>query len=206
MAIIATGKSLEGFDFSSINGVKTIGVNESMKINRSDYHVIADNRVVRKVFTLLDDSTTYVIARNVANELRYAPPIDPLRDINARDEFAKRKVVECKIGETGDLWMLTTVVTAALSLAHHMGADEVFLLGVDLYRSFDSSYVYDIGVAAPESLEEIPGRAGEYCTPAFRSMVEAFERGVRERRWGDMKIRNMNPRSLVECFDKPPFR
>lgn len=206
-AIIGSGTSLEGFDYTQIDEhepdgrVIKIGMNESCKLLRPDYLCIMDHNGYRKTWEIIDQETTLILGRSVWSSMRQAPHFNPRTQENALDklrelrEFVAVKYQSVDIDEES-LWASQTILTGALSLAVCLGLRRVFLYGCDFYRRFDREYAYDIGASKQENLEELPG--GRYTTPSYRAMKNAIERNVKV--WEDLEVVNMSKRSELKCF------
>lgn len=214
-AIIGTGTSLEGFDFKNLEGLVTIGLNESVKLFTPEYLVLKDTRAVRKSYLNITANTTLVIDDGVLAWMRRYPwPKNPehLRQTGHPEQpvmpflAAARRVFVTEFhhgrGRRPDpqrlLFYNCGILTGALSLACVLGLSRVHLYGIDMYRRESQQYAYDISPAAPGVLKEIRGLPGLYITPSMESMARAVERNTAA--WQEVEIVNHSRYSQLKCF------
>jgi len=212
-AIIGTGVSL---DLTSVSGllskmhrrVVTIGMNMSCIVHKSDYHVIMDEVAMYKSWQFWGKGTSLVMSESAARVAVESPPFDVLdrkqfdETLKSRKCYTAQMSVDHERGKVGHLYANASVVTAALSLAKHLGLERVYLLGVDLYRHEDRAYTTGTGGTKIEELIPIrhdPQTEQRFTTAAFIEMSKWIEKGRSAEIWPNVVI-NLSRYSELKAF------
>lgn len=137
--IVGTGTSLDGFDFNLLRDRQTIALNHALRhVPNADWWVASDRRVTAEYAEYSFGATPVLhCQRRSDSELArvswywraafYDLVIDPAQ----------------MLSRPRSLYQVSTVATAALSLAWRLGARRVYLLGVDGYSLGIHKYFYD---------------------------------------------------------------
>ena len=176
IVVLGNGPSLEGFDFSLLDGLTTIGVNCIGKVFDPNYLVFLDKTVWREHENLIRMSKAEVFVND-----DHRLPIEAVYFGRYRPQDDE-PILGGDFGR-GLFWSFTSVF-AALNLAYIFGADRIILLGVDMH---DSSHFYSTSGTAQPFLNR------EKILTHFAHLAKfAWENGF--------KIYNANPKSAVKSL------
>lgn len=151
--VVGTGPSLTGFDFTRLNGLCTIALNDAVKIPgyKPTFAMFADTGIWTRYRDMALPEGTRMVCKKRAREnfLRY-------KACSFRDRILHYNQVSDISGlreEDDGLFIQRTVATGGICLAWKMGAKRVFLLGVDGYK-FEDRYYHDGSVKRVEKRKE----------------------------------------------------
>lgn len=205
------GGSLYRFDWSRLHGRIVIAINDAIaKIPWATYHLYGDGRLYKNYWHIpYGPDTTIVIQPRGTHRIMtaYAWPHRPKVRMFARIEGTDFQWIR---PESDELWVNTTIATAAIMMAWKLGAATVFLLGVDGYLDPDGPYYAD---GNPSQ-----GGWGEFTAAPSGVVIQdrhrAWAQDMRDLRdyfsAQEMKgyrvpdVINLNPRSTIDAWSKKP--
>lgn len=181
--VIGSGPSLRGFDFSRLDGYKTIAVNHSIEAYpRASALVFGDALFYRRTAFNLREYAGLIFA---SYESAYYK-------LDMRDNVYVFHFDRERVGDTFARGLLFTSLsgTSAVNLAIIMGCAPIVLLGFDLYKAADGLHFYT----------DIPGQreptGGGYAGKAGKFNLFAP--------WAD-RIINCSMQSKITAFRKQPI-
>lgn len=134
--VVGAGPSLLGFDWKRLENRTTIALNDVIFSIFPTIHLFSDTNLWKKYRDHpYPESTTIVCQRDARDDLIGWEKFAPHR---ARCYQFDRRVSMDRIEYEDDcLYVNNTVATGAVMLAWKLGAERVFLLGVDAYKFVD---------------------------------------------------------------------
>ncbi len=179
--IVGGGQSLEDFDWSFLHDRATIAVTNSFKkLPNAAYIYFSDIRfwnwqraglLAHKAAKI----TTAKIPKNITSVARYKVSCVKNKAIDFRKGYLK-------LGNSSGY--------AAINLAVHLGATEIFLLGYDMHA--------DTGKNHWHSDYPIKNKSHIYA----RNMLKFFDAAAKELAGAGIKVINFGETSKIECFAK----
>lgn len=186
--VVGGGPSLKGFDFDMLEGEKVIACNRSFESCNPDIVIAVDARF----WGWVDEGKFGEEARRKYYSLPYrlqvsAAPFPFPPEISTVEEAGIRELVDSYEfglpfhGGTG---------LAALLLAYYLGADPIYLLGIDLHKTGTKTLNFHDGY--PETGPD----------DVYSDMAELFGLYAEDIAKKGRTIINLNPSSAVTCFKK----
>jgi hypothetical protein len=212
--VVGTGPSLNGFDFSELENRFVIALNHAIDFfpDGPSMHIFSDVALCKFWKKSKRASHTLVVCQSGARDQLNNSKVSWRRQmcVFRRTPKGARTV---KL-EDADLFVANTVACGAIQLCWKMGAERVFLLGVDGYRTNDMYYAdgskYPKGERPAKRVEE-DGRIVEERHVRFeRNMNELksalHEKGAYTGSWPASSVYNLSPTSTIKTWDRLDFR
>ena len=137
--VVGAGPSLCGFDFSRLDGKVTIALNDMVHRFVPTYHLFSDTDIWPRYQDFGYMPITHVVCQKDPAAHLWSYP-----HFCAKDRlltFTQRGPDVDPIND--ELWCDYTVATAGIMLAWKLGAQRVYLLGVDAYRYNAIDYCWE---------------------------------------------------------------
>lgn len=206
--ILGTGTSLEGFDYHKLSGRVVIALNDAPVIARAEftYHLWADSNLSRRYIGLhTTDKTICVCDGNGRSQL----------ETNGKCKFIDRvyqfrKQTQPKnLRDTSELFVVSTVASAAITMAWKLGAARIFMLGVDAYRT--KAYYADgtqhrsgmtRKVKKTEEGRIVEDRHDKWIAEQRLLRKYLTEKGMYSGPFPQSGIYNLSPKSEIDAWEK----
>ena len=206
--VVGMGSSLEGFDFEQLRGRHTIALNNAVfHVPEPTIHIYADEACRKRYFDHKYSPETKIVVQKVAYD-----------DTQRKRGDLERQLYQFEIGGPSlaegpreySLYVSRTVAKGGINLAWRLGAERVFLLGVDGYRRPDGEYYFD-GTPKPRESQPPPARTAvgtiedrHACwNREMWRLRKLFDRGeLYPGPYPGPGIYNLNPLSAIEAWEK----
>ena len=132
--VCGTGTSLSGFDWTRLNGLLTIGLNDALKIPgfAPAFSIFSDIGIWARYRDLKLDKRTVIVCQGRSRDQFIREERCTFKDqIWHFNQQAQARA--CKV-DNDDLFCARTIACAGIMLAFKLGARRIFLLGVDGYK------------------------------------------------------------------------
>lgn len=190
--IVGGGPSLKGFNFNSLKGRRTIGINRAFEFY-SDYDILfsMDTRYYQWLKNAKIDChlTEEIIKKwkRVKSRKVFLSPLDPYRF--EPDIFLIRRlpVGEVSFSLEKGLYCADNSFFGGLMLAVALGCNPIYLLGLDLNSSDSRSHNHK-----PYPFP--------FSTTKYGRMIKSFTDIAPKLSRAGVKVYNLNPYSGVRCF------
>lgn len=211
--VVGMGSSLEGFDWSSLEGRFTIVLNNAVRyVPSPSIHLFADQQLWKRYEAhVYAEETRIVCQKGALDSLLKARP-ELIRQLFEFKQNGRPELVETIIGPASNqLYVARTVATAGIQLAHRLGASRIFLLGVDGYRRADGAYYADGEakpvqrnkvVKRPESGVIVEAHHGQWDTEMGRIRKTFSAADLYPGPFPGAGIYNLNPISTISSWEK----
>lgn len=128
--VVGAGPSMCGFDFSRLRGKVTIALNDMVRMFPPTYHLFSDVDIWPRYKDLAYALETFIVCQKAPAAHLWSYP-----NFAAKDRLLTFTQRGPDVDPGNDeLWCDYTVATAGVQLAWKLGAQTVYLLGVDGYR------------------------------------------------------------------------
>jgi hypothetical protein len=203
--VVGTGTSLKGFDLSRLDNQVTIGLNSIINHMAPNYHLYHDGiHALHFEETQYKDGTVVVTVIENAKIAVQNPTLTPDRILT----FVNRG--PDVMLHDNDLFVDHTVATAGVQLAWKLGAQRIYLLGVDCYRWPGAKYFWEWDGNERKMIIEpwVCNDLSERKENRNGDMVRDFDRIADEFLKLEAKgehipqVLNLSPKSLVRAFPK----
>jgi len=141
---------LWGFDFTRLCGLISIGINNAVHLLNPTVLIFNDVVIWERYLKVELPEDSFCVTQRVSAKWLAANPECSYRD---RVLSYKQRGPDVQFGDD-ELWVDHTTATAAIQLAWKMGAERVFLLGVDAYRYESAVHCTDPIVATEPQFSE----------------------------------------------------
>lgn len=213
--VIGTGTSLAGFQFGRLAGRLTIALNDALLCPGLDpaYHIFHDHGLwVRYVHVQPHPRTWFVMQKHGREQfLKNDRCLFKARIVEYAHAGSPREVEPTD----GLLYTDRTIATAGIQLAWKLGAQRIFLLGVDGYKirrqDGSESYYWDGRPKGAEKRKErqaggvvIQDRHDKWIEN-MRDLRRAFDvRRVYPCKWPGPGVYNLSAKSTIDAWPKVP--
>lgn len=136
--VVGAGPSLCGFDFERLDGKVTIALNDMVRMFYPTYHLFSDVDIWQRYKCIAYSHETFIVCQKEPAAHLWSAP-----EFCAKDRlltFTQRGPDIDPIND--ELWCDYTVATAGVQFAWKLGAQRIFLLGVDAYRYHSVDYCW----------------------------------------------------------------
>ena len=211
--VMGTGTSLSGFPWERMNDKITIALNDAVKAEGfiPTYHLFSDVNIWKRYSHMDWKVPCRMVCQRHARKMfidsrncRFDDHIWQF-DISCTPEFNK---------DDQRLHVRRTVATGGINLAYKLGADRIFLLGVDGYKR-KRSYYHDGSVKPPEKRRESPqgklsdgeerivqDRHNSWIVDMGIMSKELKSNNLYQGKYPDSGVYNLNPDSIIEDWEK----
>lgn len=135
--VVAPGTSMAGFDYSQLEGRFTIALNDSVLRFKPTVHIFNDDHLAKRYKRVEHHRCSAIVClQSGLDNLRRqkAGYLDRVFTFRRMEKIKHLRRQHC------NLFVGRTVACAAIGLAWKMGAQRVFLLGVDAYKTRAAHY------------------------------------------------------------------
>lgn len=194
--IIGGGGSLDGFDFTKLEGKNTIGCNYACRLGEKIVKVLLFGDI-----SFYDDKNSSLSTfRNLAISNHESFPIWGVHEENGF-HVCNRTLMNMTDKDTDLCWYWNTGLMA-IELAAKMGSKTIYCLGFDFKKKGDTQlnwYPKEWVKRTPQEIvlaKNVHDRSLKYVT-SFNDKFKAL--------FPDVKVINANPDSLCDTWEKQPW-
>lgn len=129
--VVGTGTSLTGFKWEILSGKIVVALNDAiLSLPLATVHLFADINIWNRYVAHSYDPSTVIVCQRAARSAFLKGGFKHLAQVHTYDQVGEPNMA----ADDDGLYVNRTVATAGITLAWKLGAERIFLLGIDAFK------------------------------------------------------------------------